>query len=179
MDYQNKVNNMINDGIAEGKYIEAVENTHKDLKRFQRFLYRNLYKHEQYENMRPKSNQPGSYFATAKTHKFDSINDITLDQLKFRPVIDQTRKYIYNASKAVGKYLRPLSKNKYSINVTLTFPDLLGNAEKSEDYEDVSYDVENLFMSTSVKEWIDYIIREIYVKTEIKPFCKSLFLKNY
>ena len=42
-DYQNKVNNMINEGIAEGKYIEAVDNTHKDLKRFQDFLYRNLY----------------------------------------------------------------------------------------------------------------------------------------
>ena len=33
-DYQNKVNNMINEGIAEGKYIETVDNTHKDLKRF-------------------------------------------------------------------------------------------------------------------------------------------------
>ena len=179
MDYQNKVNNMINEGIAEGKYIEAVDNTHKNLKCFQCFLYRNLYKHEQYENMCPKSNQPGRYFATAKTHKFDSINDINLDQLKFRPVIDQTRKYIYNASKAVGKYLRPLSKNKHSIHVTLTFTDLLRNAEKSEDYEDVSCDIENLFMSTSVKEAIDYIIREIHVTTEIKPFCKSLFLKNY
>ena len=46
---------MINEGIAEGKYIETVDNTHKDLKRFQDFLYRNLYKHEQYENMDPKS----------------------------------------------------------------------------------------------------------------------------
>ena len=45
MDYQNKVNNMINEGIAEGKYIETVDNTHKDLKRFQKFLYHNLYKH--------------------------------------------------------------------------------------------------------------------------------------
>ena len=70
-DYQNKVNNMINEGIAEGKYIETVDNTHKDLKRFQDFLYRNLYKHEHYENMRPKSNQPGRFFATTKTHKKD------------------------------------------------------------------------------------------------------------
>ena len=63
-DYQNKVNNVINEGIAEGKYIETVDNTHKDLKRFQDFLYRNLYKHEQYENMRPKSNPPGRFFAS-------------------------------------------------------------------------------------------------------------------
>ena len=65
-DYQNKVNNMINEGIAEGKYIETVDNTHKDLKRFQDFLYRNLYKHEQYENMRPKSNQPSTFFLQLK-----------------------------------------------------------------------------------------------------------------
>ena len=101
-DYQNKVNNMINEGIAEGKYIETADNTHKDLKRFQDFLYRNLYQHEQYENMRPKSNQPGRFFATAKTHKFDSVNDITLDKLKLRPIIDQTGTYIYNASKVVA-----------------------------------------------------------------------------
>ena len=41
-DSQNKVNNMIDKGIAEGKYIQTVDNTHKDLKRFQYFLYRNL-----------------------------------------------------------------------------------------------------------------------------------------
>ena len=46
-DYQNKVNNVINEGIAEGKHIETVDNTHKDLNSFQDFLYRNLNKHEQ------------------------------------------------------------------------------------------------------------------------------------
>ena len=75
---------------------------------------------------------------------FVSINDITLDQLKLHPIIDQTGTYIYNASKVVAKYLRPLSKNKYSIDDTLTFPNLLRNAEESDDYEDVSYDVEGL-----------------------------------
>ena len=132
-DYQNNVNNMINEGIAAAKYIQTVDNTHKDLKCFQDFIYRNLYKHEQYENMRPKSNQPGRFFATAKTHKFDSVNDITLDKLKLRPIIDQTGTYISNASKVVAKYLRPLYKNKYTIDDTLTFPDLLKNAEESDD----------------------------------------------
>ena len=169
---------MINEGIAEGKYIETVDNTHNDLKRLQDFLYHNLYKHEQYENMRPKSNQPGRFFATAKTHKFDSASYITLDKLKLRPIIEQTRTYIFNASKVVAKYLRPLSKNKYSIDDTLTFPDLLKNAEESDNYEDVSYDIKNLFTSIPVKETIDYIIQKIYVRKEIKPFCKkSIFIK--
>ena len=37
---------MNNEGIAEGKYIETVDNSHKDLKRFQDFLYCNFYKYE-------------------------------------------------------------------------------------------------------------------------------------
>ena len=90
MDNQNKVNNIINEGIPEGKYIETADNNHKDLKRFQDFLYRGLYEHEQYENMRQKSNQSCRFFATTKNHNFDSINYITLDQLKLRPIIDQT-----------------------------------------------------------------------------------------
>ena len=72
--------------------------------------------------------------------------------------------YIYNASKVVAKYLKPLSKNKYSIDDTLTFPDLLKNAEESDGYEDVSYNVENVFTSIPDKETIDYIIQKIYVK---------------
>ena len=155
---------MINEGIAEGKYIETVDNTHNDLKRLQDFLYHNLYKHEQYENISPKSNQPGRFFATAKTHKFDSASYITLDKLKLRPIIEQTRTYIFNASKVVAKYLRPLSKNKYSIDGTLTFPQLIKNAEESDDYEDVSNNVDNLFTSIPVKEMINYIIQNIYVR---------------
>ena len=53
---------------------------------------------------------------------------MTLDQLKLHAIIDQTGAYIYNTSKVVAKYLKPLSKNKYSIDATLTFPDLLRNA---------------------------------------------------
>ena len=55
---------------------------------------------------------------------------------------------------------------------------MLKNAEESDDYEDVSYDVESLFTSIPVKETIDYIIQKIYVRKEIKLFCKkSIFIK--
>ena len=94
------------------------------------------------------------------------------------PIIDQTGTHIYNASKVVAKYLRPVSKNKYSIDDTLTFLDLLKNAEESDDYEDVSYNVESLFTTIPVKETIEYTIQKNYVRKEIKPFCeKSIFIK--
>ena len=109
---------MINKDVVEGKYIEAVDNTHKDLKRFQNFLYLNLNKLEQYENNCQKSNQHCRFFAAAKTYKFDLVNGIILDQLTFCPIIDQTGTYVYNISIVVSKYLRPVSKNKYSIEDT-------------------------------------------------------------
>ena len=125
-----------------------------------------------------RSNQPGRFFATAKTHKFESISDITLEQLKLRPIIDQTGTYIYKASKVVAKYLGPLAKNEYTIRDTLSFPDLLKSVPSDDNYEDVSYDVESLFTSIPVQETIDYILYKIYVKKELKPFCKKSIFKK-
>ena len=39
-----------------------------------------------------------------------------------RPIIDQTGKYVYSASKVVAKNPKLLSKGKYFIDETLTFP---------------------------------------------------------
>ena len=120
--------------------------------------------------MRPRANQPCRFFATAKTHKFESIEDNSLDSLKLRPIVDQTGTYIYNASKAVVKYLPPLIKNEFSITDTLSFPDLLKNSRNDESYEDVSYDFASLFTSIPVQESIDYVLQRIYVRKEIKTF---------
>ena len=104
---------------------------------------------------------------------------MTSDQLKLRSIIDQTDTCIYNAQKVVAKYLDPLSKNKYSIGDTLTFLDLLRSAEESDDYEDLSYDVESLFTSIQLKETIDYVIQKNYVEKKIEPFCKMYVFTNY
>ena len=90
-DYVFKVDQMIEDGITEGKYIETSDNAFCDLKRFGDILYRHLYKHKDYEAIRPCSNQADRFIATAKTHKFKSIEDIYLESLKLRPIIHQTR----------------------------------------------------------------------------------------
>ena len=95
-DYVNKVNAMISEGISKGKYVGTVDSTHKDFKHFQEFLYRHFYKMK-YDGMRPVSNQPACFFATAKTHKLNAIEDINIKDLKLRPIIDQTGTYIYDA----------------------------------------------------------------------------------
>ena len=144
-DYIMKVNNIIEEGIQQGKYIETIDTTQSNLKHFQVFLYSHFKKSEHYDQIHPVSNQPGGFFATAKTHRFTSLNDITVENLKLRPIIDLTGTYTYNTSKVIANYLQPLSKNQYTISDTLKFPDLLKSADTNDNYEDVSYDVESHF----------------------------------
>ena len=47
--------------------------------------------------MHPVSNRPASFYDTAKMHKFEHQRDMTKENIKFRPIIDQTGTYTYNA----------------------------------------------------------------------------------
>ena len=58
----------------------------------------------------------------------------------------------------MSDYLQPLPHNDCFIKGTLTFAEIVKNDVLD---PDVSYNVESLFASTSVKETIDYIIKEI------------------
>ena len=100
-DYIKKVNAMIDDYISQGKYVETGDNKHQDLKLFQNLLHRHFLKTEYYDKMRPIFNQPVRFFATAKTRKFNKIEDINIKDLKVRPKVDQTGTYLYNASKVI------------------------------------------------------------------------------
>ena len=52
---------------------------------------------------------------------FEFIENISLESLKLRLIFNQTEIYIYNASKDVAEYLRPLSKKKNSMTETQVF----------------------------------------------------------
>ena len=106
-DYITNLDTMINDSIIKGNYVETTDNMLKELLRFQDFLYRNFHNYESYKDMKPDSNQPAHLYGTAKTHKFETLEDITIANLKFRPIIDQTGTLTYNAAKAITDYLRP------------------------------------------------------------------------
>ena len=88
----------------------------EDLTLFKSFLYRNFRKYEYYEKMLPKSDQPGQLYGTSKTHKFTKMDEVTVDNLKFRPIIAQSGAYIYNAAQVIVEYLKLLySGNSYFI----------------------------------------------------------------
>ena len=130
--------------------------------------------------MLPKSNQPGQLYGTAKTHKFNSIEDITLENLKFRPIIAQSSTYTYNAVQVIADYLKPLcSDNDYIVRNTQEFPKLLQQQDPllpNEDY--VSCDVKSLFTNVPIQETIYYILEEIYVKNKLPKICSKLIFKR-
>ena len=180
-DYQNEMQQMINDGIRDGISEVTADNTLDDLKTFQSFLYREFYgKYEHYEKMLPKSNQLGQLYGTAKTHKFSSIDHITLENLKFRPIIIQSGTYTYNAAQVIAGYLKPLcSDNDYIIRNTQEFPKLLQQQDPLLSHEEyVSYDVKSLFTNVPIQETIDYILDEIYVKNKLPKICSKLIFKR-
>ena len=107
--------------------------------------------------MKPVSNQPARFFATAKTHKFQSFDEISLEELKLRPIVDQTGTHTHKAAKVVSKYLKPLAQNEYVIKNSLKFPEFVKRTPLGDDEEDVSYDVESLFTSIPVKKTIEFI----------------------
>ena len=119
--------------LVENMLKQVILPTHADLKHFQDFFYRYFKDKNCYDEMHPVSNQPTRFFVTTKSHKFHSLEEINVDQLKLRPIIDQTGNYIYNASKVIAKYPKPLAKNQYAIIEILTFPDLVKNESKSID----------------------------------------------
>ena len=80
---------------------------------------------------------------------------MNINDLKFRPIIDQTGTMTYNATKDISDYLRPLCKTKYTINYTLSFADMMKRLPPLPDVEEyVSYDVVSLFTNIPLDETI-------------------------
>ena len=144
-DYDKKLQSMIDDGINNGTYAPTTDSTLSDLKKFQDFLRRNFKeKFTHYKDMRPVSSQPSRLYATAKTHKFNSLDEITKENLKFRPTVSQMGTNTYNAAKVIANYMKPLYQNEYKIDAAQSFPSMLKKEillRLDEEYE--SYDVES------------------------------------
>ena len=74
LDYVTKMEEMIKNGIQKGVYVETEDNTLRDLKCFQNFLYQNFQNNEHYNKMYPSLNQPAQLYWTVKTHKHENID---------------------------------------------------------------------------------------------------------
>ena len=177
--YIAKIETMIEEGIKNVTYSEIDGTTMQDLKQFQDFLFQNSKKYEHYNEMYPESNELAKVYGMAKTHKFDSADNIELTKLKFCPIIDQTGTYTYKAAKVISWYLKPLCNSEYIIKDTQSFAKLIKELPPlKEDKEDVSYDIESLFTNIPINDTIDYILDQICVQHKLKPICSKLIFKR-
>ena len=117
-----KLDTMIDNGIMKGTYVETTKQHVRKSIVIPGLFYRNFHNYERYKDVQPDSNQLARLYETAKTHKLETLEGITVANLKFRPIIDQTGMFTYNATKVISDYLRPLCKNEYSINGTQKIP---------------------------------------------------------
>ena len=109
--------------------------------------------------MYPHGNKPVKLYGTAKTRKFNNIQEINKEKLTFRPIIDQTGSYSCNVAQVISQYLKPICKNEFTINDTQSFSaDIKNIPTLQEDEEDVSYGVESLVTNIPVNGTIDYIL---------------------
>ena len=115
------------DSLIKGTCIENIDNTLNELSRFKDFLYRNFYKNEDFKDQKLDSIQQARLFRTDKTHHFGNQTDSTVANLKFKPIINQTGKFTYNAAIVTLGYLRHLCKNQCSIDDTQKFPNMLSS----------------------------------------------------
>ena len=83
-----KVDDLISEGIRQGVYTYNGYKTHEDLENFCAFLLRNFDKSEFYKDIWICKNQPGRLFCTVKTQKFRNYGEITIENLKLRPITD-------------------------------------------------------------------------------------------
>ena len=168
---------MIKEGLTYGTCVKCTDTTIKDLEHFQQFITHHFTEHTKYEKMLPDTNQPAELYGTARTHKFENYDDIKMDNLKVRPIMDQSGTMVYSASQMIAEYLSPLAENKYVLKDCLSFPKILSENKKNDDEEDISYVIVSLFTNVPVNETINYILAQIYSKKRIKPICRKLIIK--
>ena len=120
--------------------------------------------------MKPDSNQPARLYGIAKTNKFETLEDITVANLKFQPIIDQTGTFTYNSTKVISDYLR----NGFIHYVKLNIASMIHKKFQAcylqfhlykmmrKMHHMMSYD-ESLFTNILIQETINYITEQIYV----------------
>ena len=85
-DYINKMT----EGITAGTHVKRTDTTIKDLEHFQQYITHHFTEHTKYDKKLPDSHQPARLYGTARTHKFKNYDDIKMDNLKVRPIMDQS-----------------------------------------------------------------------------------------
>ena len=94
-------------------------------------------------------------FAAVKTHTFNKIEKINVEELKFRSIIDQACVFTYNCNRIIAEYLKLLCQNEYNIKDTLFFSRNAGRFIFIKQWwKKISHDLDSFFTNITLKETI-------------------------
>ena len=130
--------------------------------------------------MLPTSNQPGQLYGTAIIHKLDNTADIAVDNLKFCPIIAQSRTYTYNAVQIIANYLKSLCSNNevYHSKHPIIARIIREQSPLKSNEQCVSYNIEPLFTNIPVHKTIEYIINKIQEENKLPKLFSKLIFKS-
>ena len=103
---------------------------------------------------------------------------IWINDLKLRPIKDQTGTHLYDCSKIIAQYLHLLAINEYTISDALSFPDIFRENPLNSNEEYASYNMDLILTSIPVDIALDFISDGIYVRKKLEPRCKKSVFKK-
>ena len=160
---------MIEEGIANGRYVVTEDNTLRDLKPFQDFLTWNF-----------KSSLLLSKIKPACLPIWDCQNpQIPEPWANYEgPIVSTCGTFYYETAKFLASYLLPFTENEYSIKTTTDFAERLSNRTVDDDEVLVSYDVSSLFTEVPLDKTIDHIIHEIYTNNKLPQLSSKVLFRT-
>ena len=110
------------------------------------------------------------------------VNDITVESLKFRPIITKTEIYMYKTAIVISKYLKTMYETNDSIIKThRTFQLKLEHPPFEEAEKGVAHNVEELllknFLLHDTIKW--HYLEEIYIYNKLPHICSKLIFKKF
>ena len=114
--YEQKLQDMIDEGITNGKYEKTSDSNFKDLKSYQSFFYRKVKNHNNgpfiYSDESSSSNEPATLHIPVQTCKFADFKNIATENLAPKYII------VVPEARTISKQYNPWRNTLYRLQIT-------------------------------------------------------------
>ena len=124
----------------------------------------------------PTSSKLGSFYGTAKVHKFKEREGI--DKLTLKPMISNIGSARYEIARYLAELLAPLRKSKHAISKRKYFITRLKTERIPKRFKMISFDVKSLFANVPLEDTTDIIFTKICDEKKIETNIPRNIMKD-